>query len=68
MLGLVVTVAMGDCVLVGVRVAATVSLGIAVQSGVVVGAVGLLQAKRQQQTVNITNNNWAFFLLGDRKE
>jgi hypothetical protein len=58
----------GDCVLVGVRVAATVSLGIAIQSGVVVDVVGVLQANKQQQTVNTTNNNLAFFLLGDGKE
>ena len=67
-LGLGVNVTVGDCVLVEVRVAATVSLGKAVQSGVVVSMVGLLQANRQQQIVKTTNNNLIFFLLGDRKE
>jgi hypothetical protein len=67
-LGLEDNVAVGESVLVEVCVKDAVLLGKAVQPGVVVRAVGVLQAVSQQQNVKTTNNNLTFLLFADSKE
>jgi hypothetical protein len=67
-LGLEDNVAVGESVLVEVCVKDAVLLGRAVQPGVVVRAMGVLQAVSQQQNVKTTNNNLTFLLFADSKE